>query len=198
MIYKSPINKEGKEYPVPVVVKNKDFLTGYLDAFAYLLFVLDYQGSIDSNLHSSRFNDVIAEGVHLSDMSRSEIEEVLLENVKQALPEEQKKKQKDHPDNKSGVLAHTYLDFECECGMYYAFHNKHEIPEENFKCGVCDRLLIDYTGFDDCDFEFDGDEDKVAEMEKLAKFHEDEMNKQAEEDEENEEKSGEDEESEET
>lgn len=172
MIYQPPLDEKGKPYWVPVVVKDKAYLVGYLDAFSYLLFVLDFPGEIDLNLDSSRLNDVLDDGSRLGDLTTQQIENKLVEAANRMVPGDQKKKQKAHPDNKVGVLKPAYLEFDCECGMYYAFHNKHEIPEENFKCGVCSRVLIDYVGHSDDEYDFDGDEEKIAEIEKLREMDE--------------------------
>ena len=166
MKYKAPKNKDGKEYFVPVVTKNKQFLVGYLTAFEYLLYVLDFDGDVDLNLDSARFNDVIDDGKRISKMSKEEIREILESNAKALSVDEQNKKQKEHPDNKKGVLKDSFLELNCHCGMFYSFKDPAEVPESNFSCGVCERLLIQYTGKDDSAYEFDGDQERIREIEK--------------------------------
>lgn len=166
MKYKAPKNDKGQEYFVPVVTKSKEYLVGYLTAFEYLLYVLDFDGEVDLNLDSARFNDVIDDGKRISKMTKAEIEDVLRKNVESASQEGIEKKQKEHPDNKKGVLDKSFLEFECHCGMFYSFKTHQEVPGDNFDCGVCGRLLIQYTGKDDSAFEFDGDEARIREIEK--------------------------------
>jgi hypothetical protein len=34
------------------------------------------------------------------------------------------------------------------------FDNPSELPNETFFCGLCERVLVDYTGKDDWEYEF--------------------------------------------
>lgn len=164
MKYEAPKNEKDQEYWIPIVVKNRDALVGYLDAFSYLLYVLDFPGEIDLNLDSARFNDVIDDGKRISNMSKKEIEKAILDKTQEMNSRISSKKE--HPDNKVGILKESYLELECNCGMYYAFKDKTEIPEANFRCGLCERYLIHYTWHNDEEFEFDGDEEQIREIEK--------------------------------
>lgn len=166
MKYKSPINDQGQEYFVPIVTKSKEHLIGYLSAFMYLLDVLEFPGIIDLNLDSSRFNDVVDDGRRLSTMTKAEIKKMMLSNITQYGSEEMDKKQKSHPDNKQGILRKSLLEFDCGCGGFYSFNKIDEIPTTDFSCGICGKLLIQYTGHYDVEYEFDGDEDRIAAIEK--------------------------------
>jgi ribosomal protein S27E len=178
---------------VPIVVKNKDWLIGYITGIqmieSLLIDSLEENGinidlrGFDLCLDSSRFNDIMEDGKRESCCSDEEIREYYKEiiNEKISIVEEQ------HPDNNEQIFSDCFLEVECVCGLgIYIFKNASEIPEEPFKCQICGRTIIDYTGYDDENFEYDGKNDKRIEMitdELKKKYEEIENNEEDEDDE---------------
>lgn len=161
MIYKCPVIN-GKPYWVPIVVKNRDFLIGYIrggiDREFLFKDVMKSHGIDVENagedvfLDSSRFNDVLENGKRESELSDAELNAYYEEMVKEKI----QKMEDHHPDNEH-VFDDCFLTIECQCGLgYYSFKEENDIPKEKFVCAQCQRILIDYTGHDDEDYEFDG------------------------------------------
>ena len=163
MKYKAP-TKDNKPYYVPFVVKSKDYLLGYLHATDILLrlfkeslkmsgFELNLS-KLDFSLDSSRFNDVLMSGKRVSDCSDAELEQYL----KTILEEKMQRVKETHPDNDDKVNEKIILKIECSCGLgYYSYTNVDEIPNTSLKCDVCGRIILDYTGHYDSDFDYDGE-----------------------------------------
>jgi len=162
MQYKSPIF-EGKHQWVPIVVKNKDWLLGYISGIKMfeniVLDSIEEQGyninlkGIDLCLDSSRFNDILENGKRESICSKSEIQEY----YKRMIEDKIDMVKDQHPDNEEGIFADCFLEVECVCGLgIYVFKEPDEIPENQFKCRVCGRVVIDYTNHDDEEFDYDG------------------------------------------
>jgi hypothetical protein len=139
-------------YWVPIVAYNKDFLCGYLHSNALLAMELNIP-RIDVPLDSTKLSDIIDDkGTRVSDLKAPEVEKLLFSNL-----EDHKNKQI-HPDNKPGILRPALLELTCSCGNYYAFNTYPEIPEKTFSCGVCNKVLIDYTGKYDNEYQYNGSE----------------------------------------
>lgn len=158
--YHSPKDTD-KEYWVPVVVKNKDYLVGYIHGMNMLQDIVveglkqagvDLGGlDIDLCLDSTRFNDVLENGVRESELTREQLQEYYENTVKEKFECAQEK----HPDNDPKVFGNEFIKVECPCGLgIYTFKRPQSLPETNVKCSICGRTIIDYTGHDDFEYEY--------------------------------------------
>lgn len=134
MKYKAP-EIANKPCYVPVVVKNKDFLLGYLYASKFFKLILNECSEklgiyidtsvFDACLDSTRFNDIMMNGKRTSECSQKEIEDYiknLIENKYQKLKEQ-------HPDNEQKILNDSILKIECPCGLgFYSYDSTEKIP----------------------------------------------------------------------
>jgi len=157
----TPPEFKGNPQWVPIVVKNKDFLVGYisglnliqdlmLDALENSDIDVDLRG-ISLCLDSSRFNDVLENGKRESECSDEEIQKYYKDMVEEKINMVEEK----HPDNTG--FENCFLEVECPCGLgIYMFKTPDEVPEIPFKCQVCGRTVIDYTGYPDSSFKYDG------------------------------------------
>lgn len=138
-------HKDGIEYWVPIVIKNRDRLVGYMEGINKVLKECESYGiRISLEIDSMRFCDVIDhKGTRAYSLTTEELKQILEEKQKSA---EEKLKQEEETGK---ILKPTYLEIHCMCGNYYRFHNDREIPEENLICGLCDRLLIWYIHKED-------------------------------------------------
>lgn len=161
MIYKAP-TIDNKVYWVPIVAKNRDYLMGYIKGCQNVEDIIldslnnagmDLKGlHIDLCLDSSRFNDVLENGLRESDLSREEINRYYEKLIKQKFERVTEK----HPENEAGILDAYFLTVECPCGLGIYSFQRNEIPDKQFKCAECGRIIIDYTGHDDFEYDFDG------------------------------------------
>jgi len=163
MRYKAP-KFDNKAQWVPIVVKDKDWLIGYvagiqmieslvLDTLAENGVEIDLRG-IDLCLDSSRFNDILENGRRESECTQSEMKKYYSDMVEEKMT----MIKESHPDNDVSVFDDCFLEVECGCGLgVYVFKTPHEIPDKRFKCQVCGRTIIDYTYHDDEEFDFDGE-----------------------------------------
>lgn len=149
--YHNPIDeKTGLPYFVPCVAKNKDALIYYVHGMGLcinsVMNIINIQDTIklDLNLTSLRFTDILPDGKRISELLPKDYEKMEAEAT--ALKQE-------HPDNNVKRDTH-FLSLTCQCGNYYVFKQPHELPDDTFFCGLCDKVLIDYTDTDDWDFEF--------------------------------------------
>lgn len=162
MRYKPPkINK--KPQFVPFVVKNKDWLVGYVSGIKMIenLIVdtlkdngieIDLRG-IDLCLDSSRFNDIMENGKRESNCSEEEIRKYYKEIIENKLCSIQDS----HPDNTEEIFCGNFLKVECTCGLgIYFFKESIDVPDEQFRCQNCGRVIIDYSGHDDEEYDYDG------------------------------------------
>ncbi|MFW6219551.1 MAG: hypothetical protein ACOC33_01655 [bacterium] len=160
MKYKAP-TMNGKEYWVPIVVKNRDHLVGYLEGMKLMEdMILDSlsQNGIDINIRSMelfldslRFNDILQDGRRESELNPDEKRQMLFNLVDTKL----KKINDTHIEN--NINDDSILSIECLCNLgFYFWESVYDIPNENFYCIHCGRLLIDYTNVDDSEFDFDG------------------------------------------
>lgn len=162
MIYKSP--KIGNStYWVPIVAKNKDYLSGYImgshNVEDIIVESLNNAGmnvnglDLDLCLDSSRFNDILENGRRESDLNDTELTKYYEKMIKDKFAKFYDK----HPDNDPSLLHDYFLTVECPCGIgIYSFSTPQLIPDKRFKCTECGRILIDYTNHDDFEYEFDG------------------------------------------
>ncbi len=157
MRYTSPL-RNNKPYWIPIVCKNKDYLIGYLngidlikytlsDIFKQMKINFDFN-NLDLFLDSSRFNDIMEDGRREHELNEKEKKDLFLELFESKLKSITKEKNTEYSD---------VLNIECICGFgYYGWKSYIDIPTEQFICSECGRVLIDYTGNDDYNYEFDG------------------------------------------
>lgn len=160
MKYKSP-KVDGKNQWVPIVAKNRDWLVGYISGIQMIESVisnsleengieLDFRG-LDICLDSSRFNDIMEDGRKESECTDNEIKKYY-ENI---IEEKIDMIKEIHPDN--NISDDFFLSVECSCGFgFYNFKKSEDIPKKQFLCGICGKVVIDYTNKDDSYFEYDG------------------------------------------
>lgn len=160
-VYKSPVDENGKPYYVPVVVKNKDSLVGYIKGLDYgrevITDVMDSMGiavtlpRLDVMLDSNRYNDILKNGKHESEMSESDMKEYLLDLLEEISA-------KLDSGSEQGVFDEDILHIECLCGLgIYSWNDYNLIPEKTFKCTECGKVLIHYTGINEYELEYEGD-----------------------------------------
>lgn len=149
--YRNPIDEKTMlPYHVPCVAKNKDalvYITMGIIAGANQIcnkLDVDFEGSIDLGLSSFRYNDILPDGKRMSELTDDDYNRMKSDMVSL---------KQTHPENGIGSLNNHFLTLTCSCGNYYAFHKPEEIPDDIFFCGLCDRVLIDYTDTDEWCFE---------------------------------------------
>lgn len=133
-------------------MKNKDALVSYIIGFNHSMTSIvkqlpeDFKAKLVLEIHSMRFNDILPSGENLHRMTEEEYKKIQNENKE--LETEY------HPDNNVNKPFH-FLSINCpNCSNPYVFKTPMEIPNENFRCGLCDRVLIDYTGHDDWEYQY--------------------------------------------
>ena len=155
----NPPEENGTPYYVPIVAKNKDFLIGYLrgisdgknlisDALESVNIDIDF-GPVDAILDSTRFNDILEDGRRESELSEEELKKYIYDTVEQLTT----KMLGDNSEN--NIENDNVLEVECTCNVgYYAWRELDDIPEESFRCTNCGKVLIDYCGRYDHEYEF--------------------------------------------
>lgn len=183
-LYEPPVNYEGHPYWIPIVMKNKDQLVGFLNS----IYMITEQVGLDaesffSALSSERFNDVLRDGRRGSDLTDASFKEY----VKELMTEDMKKM--DMRDEHEGcsplILMDYYLSVSCTCGNFYGFKEVTDIPSHSMRCDMCNRTLIDYTGKDDDEIAYDGTEHLKREVEEIIEEVREELSPDKDEDDEN-------------
>ena len=151
--YKNPIDQKiGKQYFVPCVIKNKYALIYYIlgvnqcahDVVKQMPDARYLQTNL--MLDSLRFNDILPDGKKIHNLTDADYDKMEAELEERSL--------ETHPDNDTEV-DEQFFGLNCpNCGNHYVFNNPNEIPEKDFNCGLCDRVLIDYTNNDDWEYEY--------------------------------------------
>ena len=156
MVYSAPLDENGKPYWVPIVVKSKEYLFGFLDSmvFSTQLGDLDYNAMLFT-LSSDRFNDVLQSGERMSDMS----DERFKKHVKGLLIKdaEHETLKESNTEFAEDILGNYYLPLNCSCGNFHGFLTPYDLPDEQFECDLCGKVLIEYTGLGDDEFIYDGE-----------------------------------------
>jgi len=157
--YIAPKTKDGKIQQCPVVCKNRDVLIGHINCLNSIMNGLiqcnrlddEIAFAMDLGLDSTRFNNWIDDGVDCSNMSPEEIHEILNSRVDSLL-----NRNSNHPENNRTNLNPGFFSVDCTgCGNFVRWNNAKEIPYEDYKCDLCDRVLIHYIHLDDEDIIFD-------------------------------------------
>jgi len=158
MYYDSP-TENGTPYYIPIVVKDKQFLIGYLqgmndgkDLVCDVLRYIDIKANFDITdvmLSSSRFNDMLENGKRESEMNADELREYLFGIVKHTSA----KSSSNSVEN--NINYDSVLQVECICGLgYYSWATYEDIPDKNFKCTNCGKTLIHYCNHYDYEYTF--------------------------------------------
>lgn len=149
--FNAPLDENNKPYWIPIVIKNKDYLIGFMNAYDL---VCDLHGfnrkEIDISLSSDRFNDILLDGTRMQTLSREELKKklrILFYSHINAT----------HQENSADVLSDDFLSVSCTCGMYYSFKDENDIPLEDTKCTTCGKYILMYTNMNDSEFTFDGE-----------------------------------------
>lgn len=153
--YLNPISAEtGKRYFVPCVIKNHDALVyhvrGKIMGTNDTLNQFRITDAVDINLEVSslRFNDILPNGKSYSKLKPNEIAKMHDDNYSDMVSKLK------HPENNVSYKDDSFFSLTCpHCGNYYSFMIN-EMPYETFFCGLCERVIIDYTGVDDWEYEY--------------------------------------------
>lgn len=164
--YKNPVY-QGKPQFVPVVIKDRDCLICFIEQMhsvveniGYLLedmpkiskkMAKEIIQNIESsclNLDNTRFNGYAKDGLNLNTIDEKDLVDII---NKATEAEESAKKT---GENGEDILGDNYFYIHCNCGNYVAFKGPENIPDKNLQCDLCDRVLIDYTGKHDFEFEY--------------------------------------------
>ena len=138
-----------RPYYVPVVAKSRDYLVGYLDAIQIISTFANVDPTI---LDSTQYTDILPNGLIRRDLTEEEIKQHL----------EEVDERKNVKENDTGEEEERpYFDVSCSCGNYHSFTDGLDIPEESLKCEICGKILIDYTGHEPLEYEYDGDIEKM-------------------------------------
>lgn len=165
MIYNPP-KVDGKEVWVPIVAKNKDWLVGYIRGIHFMQDCTDgLMEELDVDMHfemfgvgldSSRFNDILPNDKRMSKLTKKEAKKFFSDIEKHL---EAKEEILDNPDDEDVELEDTFLVIDCPCDMgFYSFRDEKDVPPVDVNCQICGRPLIHYTGIDDLEFEYDGED----------------------------------------
>jgi hypothetical protein len=155
----APKDKNGKRLWVPIVVKNKDYLLGYIEScrVAYDNYELPLNKCLLS-LGSDRFNDTMMNDKKPNEMSKDELTELVTDMIDESVTLDP-----DYADNDSSIYYDNQLVVECpECRMVEIFKTDEEVPEEDFSCLSCGRKLIIYTNSSDSEFVYEGNAELVT------------------------------------
>lgn len=145
------MNYYPRTYFVPVVVKNRDYLIGYLNALDN--FTIG-QSKIDVVLtqSSAKFNDILPGGLRRRNIPLEKQIQVMIDyRMNMSVLE--------NPEAEEEFKDDAFFEVNCECGNYVSFKTAEEIPTHSFVCELCGKHMIDYTNRNDSDFMYDGDKE---------------------------------------
>jgi hypothetical protein len=157
--FNAPLDDNKKPYWIPIVVKDKSYLLGFINAYHFLSGMHGFPTTdIEIALSSDRFNDVLIDGTRIQHLSRKQLKD----KIRDMFFNEKIK----HPENADDILDEYYLSLSCtNCGMFYPFKTEDDVPDEDLKCNICDNTIISYVYENDDFFDFDGvtgDVDKIV------------------------------------
>lgn len=152
--YYEPPLYNGVHQWVAVIAKNRDWLLGYIKSLQDNTLLDENGAELEDEfqptffLDSTLYCDLVDDGVFYSTMNEIERKKYIKEKTDIAI--DYKKESK-----KSNVdFSHYQFSITCKCGNFIGFKHLREIPETNMQCGLCDRLLIEYTGNDIYDYTY--------------------------------------------
>lgn len=153
-VYIPPLNHFGKQYIVPIVIKDKSSLLAYQsgvwDIYSIVGERLDYRPEIF--LSSQRFYDLTHHGYRLQDLDKDE----LLEHVRSLVENGIERLTNNHIDNHVSSLDEYFLPVSCKCGNFHGYKKPEDIPDEDLNCEICGNKIIEYTNLDDHQIEYQG------------------------------------------
>lgn len=152
--YKAPKDEKGNPLWVPIVIKNRDQLIGFIDGvnMTASIYNIDRE-SMFYTLSSERFNDTIQDGTKLRNMSNTEF----LNHAKDVIENGYYRlSAKESRDNSGTSLNDFCLTLECACGNFIGFKDYDKIPNEDMNCDICGRKVIQYTNDEDDCYVYDG------------------------------------------
>lgn len=154
IFYKAPLDKNGKPLWVPIVIKNKDQLIGFIDGVNMTASIYDIdRESMFYTLSSERFNDVTKSGTRLRHMDNNTFYKHAVSILEDGYSRVSALESK---DSSGSELNDFCLTVQCKCGNFVGFFDYDRIPTETCQCDMCENILIHYTGVDDCAFVYDG------------------------------------------
>lgn len=140
-----------RNYFVPIVVKNRDYLLGFLNALDNFT-IGQSKTDVVLTQSSAKFNDILPGGLRRRNMSLENQIQVMIDYRMNMSVLENPEEEKEFEDD-------IFLEVNCECGNYASFKSAEDIPAHSFVCELCGKHLIDYTNRNDSDFVYDGDKD---------------------------------------
>ena len=147
------MNVYSRNYFVPLVIKNRDYLVGFLtalDSFSLGSSKMDFILSESS----AKFNDILPGGIRRRDIPTEDQVGIMVDyRMKQSAMEDMES------IDELELQDDKFLELHCECGNYVSFDSVEKIPATSLKCDICGKYLIDYTNRNDEDFMYDGNLD---------------------------------------
>ena len=152
--YKVPEEDAKNPKWIPIVVKNKDMLTGFIEGVNIVstLYDVDREG-VFATLSSERFNDITKDGRRLRDLSETEFVDFARGMIEEGYSRIYAIKA---DQGSEGLLDEYCLTVQCSCKNFIGFKQYSDIPEQNMKCDLCGNTMIHYTSADDDEFAYDG------------------------------------------
>lgn len=161
--YRSPEDKNGKHYWVPIVVKNKDTLVGFTEGINLMTSITDSEiiYSPSMALSSERLNDTTIDGRRLYLMDDKELEKYITGLLKKS----EARIDSTHEDDECGIADEYYFHMSCgNCHNFFGYRSPNDIPDKDVVCEICDRTVLEYINVDDSDLTYVGiDIDKMNE-----------------------------------
>lgn len=163
-----PLKYNEHNYLVPIVCKDKDYLVSYMYGFyksLEFMSIIDDSGEeliFDTKpnnygLDSTRFNDIYDDkGSRTRHLTEKQAQEYIARKLKE---HEEKEEINERLNGGENVLNsnENFLQVEClHCGNFHSFRHPEDLPEQSLRCGICERVIIDYTGHWDYEYIFDG------------------------------------------
>lgn len=151
--YKPPKDSTGKQLWVPIVVKNKDVLMGFILGInlADSIYSIDRE-ALFASLSSAKYNDITKSGKRLRDMTNKEFREYAESIVQDGTDRVEALNSK---DGNNCDLEDYVLTLSCSCGNFISYKNNESIPDKDTYCDMCSNKIIHYTKSDKV-FIYDG------------------------------------------
>ena len=149
--YDAPKDNKGNPVWVPLVIKNRDALIGFIDGVNITdsIYNVD-RDSIFYSLSSERFNDITQSGKRLRDMNSAEFVKHAESLIQNGFDRAEAMSADDCD------LNDFVLTVSCSCGNFVGFGGDDSLPENDMHCDLCGRVLIQYTNENDGAFVYDG------------------------------------------
>lgn len=149
--YSAPKDEKGNPIWIPLVIKNKDALIGFIDGVNITDSIYDVdRDSIFYSLSSERFNDTTQSGKRMRDMTGAEFTKHAQSLIQNGF------------DRAAAMSADNcglddfILTISCSCGNFVGFSDTDSLPEKGMNCDLCGKVMIQYTNENDDAFVYDG------------------------------------------